>query len=317
MTRHLNSIPSLSGLVDVEAEIKPPTYHRQRLLLYLLEEAGGSLSKIDLQKLLLLYIKESEVKHYSFVPYLYGCYSFLAADDLDLLEKREWLTIKGNQIKIAKSLENQVWAQESVERQKLRNWIVKRPARGSALIREVYHKYPYYAIRSKIKDRSLNPDVLLCINKEIDSFKYSQSTMFTIGYEGIHFEDYINKLICNGVTLLCDVRKNPHSRKFGFSQLTLSTILPKMGIAYKHIPQLGIESEKRRNLKSLKDYENLFLDYSKSLPKNKTYLNRVMNLLRKHNRIALTCFEKESQNCHRHCVTDLLQKNYDLTVIHL
>lgn len=56
--------------------------------------------------------------------------------------------------------------------------------------------------------------------------------VFTIGYEGIHFEEYINKLIRNQVAVLCDVRCNPLSRKFGFSSKMLSSVLPNLGIEY-------------------------------------------------------------------------------------
>ena len=38
---------------------KPPTYHRQRFLLALLQSTGGCLSKLDLQKLLFLSAQEA------------------------------------------------------------------------------------------------------------------------------------------------------------------------------------------------------------------------------------------------------------------
>ena len=47
------------------------------------------------------------------------------------------------------------------------------------------------------------------------------------------------------IGLLCDVRKNPLSRKFGFSKKKLKHITETVGIKYVHIPELGIESDKR------------------------------------------------------------------------
>jgi hypothetical protein len=44
----------------------------------------------------------------------------------------------------------------------------------------------------------------------------------TIGYEGRSLEAFLNLLLQNSVTLLCDVRRNPLSRKYGFSKSTLS-----------------------------------------------------------------------------------------------
>jgi len=51
---------------------KSPTYQRQKMLLFLLEQAGGVMSKLDLHKLLFLYVTETETKHYAFVPYRFG-----------------------------------------------------------------------------------------------------------------------------------------------------------------------------------------------------------------------------------------------------
>ena len=75
--------------------LKAPVYKRQRLLLFFLEAIGEAVSKTDLQKLLFLYHSEQSVEHYAFVPFRYGCYSFLCAYDLDLMEKRGWINAKG------------------------------------------------------------------------------------------------------------------------------------------------------------------------------------------------------------------------------
>jgi len=302
---------------NCQTGIKPPTYHRQRLLLFLLEQAGGTLSRLDLQKLLFLYVQESGTKHYAFVPYRFGCYSFLAADDLDLLHKRDWLTLSDKEINLKRLLRGQSWAVNSEERQTVRRWMAKNNKRGSELIRHVYRRHPWYAIQSEIKENILNPDELERVHQAKTSQAMTEQTLFTLGYEGIHFEEYVNKLIRNNVKLLCDVRRNPLSRKFGFSQRSLSTLLPKMGIQYQHLPELGIESESRQQLNSMSDYEALFAQYRKTLPDRASGLGRVMELLDQQKRIALTCFEKESHCCHRHCVSDFLASRHGLSVVHL
>jgi hypothetical protein len=53
------------------------------------------------------------------------------------------------------------------------------------------------------------------IQKEQAKITKDTTVIYTLGYEGISLEAYINKLIKNDVKLLCDVRKNPLSRKFG------------------------------------------------------------------------------------------------------
>lgn len=310
MTTHSANSP-------IQARTNPPTYHRQRLLLFLLEQAGGTLGRLDFQKLLFLYVKESGTKHYAFVPYRFGCYSFLAADDLELLHKRDWITLSDKEISLKRPLREHGWAVSSEERQVVRRWLPTQTKRGTALIRDIYRRYPWYAIRSEIKESILNPDELECVRQANANETQSEKTLFTLGYEGIHFEEYVNKLIRNNVQLLCDVRHNPFSRKFGFSQKSLATLLPKMGIQYQHLPELGIESKSRKQLNSMSDYEALFAKYRKTLPGRASGLGRVMEMIDQQKRIALTCFEKNAYCCHRHCVSDFLAGQHGLTVVHL
>jgi len=297
--------------------IKPPTYNRQKLLLFLLEQAGGVLKKIDLHKLLFLYIKETGVNHYAFVPYRFGCYSFQAADDLDLLHKRGWLEQGNKELRLKSPIAMLTWVQKNPERDAVRVWLRTKPNRGQSLVQEVYRRFPYYAINSEIKEQLLDSKDLAYVEKAAAIVASSDKTICTIGYEGIQFEEYIDKLIKNGIGLLCDVRKNPLSRKFGFSQRTLSTLLPKFGIEYLHIPELGIDSQNRKDLKTRDDYQALFSDYRKSLPERQIGLSRILQQFKSHHRIALTCFERESQDCHRRCISDFLARHNKLTVCHL
>ena len=52
--------------------------------------------------------------------------------------------------------------------------------------------------------------------------KHASYAFFTIGYEGRAIDEYMNLLLENHVKVLCDVRKNPISRKRGFSKTALS-----------------------------------------------------------------------------------------------
>ncbi len=154
-------------------------------------------------------------------------------------------------------------------------------------------------------------------NSKIALFLKNNSVLFTIGYEGISFEAYANRLLENNIRLLCDVRKNPFSRKFGFSKNIMSNLLQKIGIEYQHIPALGIISAARKNLKTKADYSRLFLDYQASLPQQKDALKQLTDLLKNYRRIAITCFEKEHHQCHRHCISDYLENQNHQKVIHL
>jgi uncharacterized protein (DUF488 family) len=135
--------------------------------------------------------------------------------------------------------------------------------------------------------------------------------LLTIGYEGKSLEGYLNQLLQAGVTLLGDVRRNPLSRKYGFSKVTLSKVCEGVGIRYEHLPELGIASDKRQNLETQKDYDALFLIYEREyLPGQHSALDRIRRwLLDDKQRVALTCFEELPQQCHRHCVAEAIESH--------
>lgn len=80
-----------------------------------------------------------------------------------------------------------------------------------------------------------------------------------------------------------------------------------MGIQYVHLPELGIESAKRRDLYSVESFRMLFKEYEEEyLPHKKMYLDQIHELILKYRRIALTCFESNHKECHRSRVADAL-----------
>jgi uncharacterized protein (DUF488 family) len=130
-------------------------------------------------------------------------------------------------------------------------------------------------------------------------------------------EEYLNRLIKNDVKVLIDVRRNALSMKFGFSKNQLKRYCGNMGIEYVHIPEVGIQSELRQELKSQADYDRLFIRYTNSsLTKTLEYQNQILDLLIINKRIALTCFEANICRCHRkhlaEAVTNLPRWFYEL-----
>lgn len=183
------------------------------------------------------------------------------------------------------------------------------------LIRYTYVKYPFYAIKSAIASQILTDEELAKVAAQVRTF--TEPTLFTIGYEGLSLEAYITKLILNDVRVLCDVRKNAYSQKYGFSKSQLEQACTGVGIEYIHIPQLGIESEERKDLLSQRDYDILFAKYEKTtLKMNESYLNIILDKIKEKGRVALTCFEKEPIQCHRGRVAKKLislpNRKYDL-----
>ena len=142
--------------------------------------------------------------------------------------------------------------------------------------------------------------------------------LYTIGYEGISAEEYMNRLYSKQVKLLVDVRKNSMSMKYGFSKSQLKIMCKKMGIEFLHISELGIESNKRKNLNTPKDYEHLFNEYEQEiLPSKGKELYRLQNLVEEYKRIAITCFEREHTSCHRHKISDHLHAEYGVPIEHI
>jgi uncharacterized protein (DUF488 family) len=292
-----------------------PKYHRQRFILVLLELAGGRLSKMDIQKLLFLSQQETEHPYYDFLPYHYGCYSFQAQSDIELLESRGWLHTEGNDIQL---LEKSTSGMASDELKRASLFAKKyKDYRGTELVRYVYERYPYYAIHSKMAKNILDKHSYDAVIHAGEKLKSKTKELFTIGYEGLSFEKYVNLLTCHDVRLLCDVRRNPLSRKFGFSKGSLSHLLPKLGIEYIHMPELGVASESRNNLETESDYEQLFEAYKKSLIQKKESLGKLNVLLDQYTRIALTCFEKQHDSCHRHCISEYMEDARGIKASHL
>ena len=289
---------------------KKSLYYRQKILLALLKAFGGRLKKTDLQKYLFLFTQEyQQDKSYEFVPYKFGCFSFQSVADLKKLtdigiikagEDWELADKNGYPAHIAtKDHENLI-----LFRDKHKNF------KGNHLVHYVYRRYPYYAINSEIAKELMDEEELKMIEQEKSS--QADYAFFTIGYEGRSFENYLNRLIRNNVRLLCDVRKNAFSRKYGFSKKILSKTLERIGIDYIHMPNLGIASDKRRLLNSQADYDRIFHDYEVcTLKENKVSLNKLYNLFREYKRVAITCFEADSNMCHRKYVAKAMSQHPD------
>lgn len=283
-------------------------FYRQKVLLSVLQAFGGSLSNINLQKYLFLFTQLCQKeKSYEFVPYKYGCFSFQSYADRRKLVERGILS-DGESWSIAEG-QDFVSMLTPSDQGKIRRFAEKyRKVQGNALVKEVYRKYPYFATRSEIAADLMSSAELqeIALQRPINNGK----TLYTIGYEGGTFENYLNRLIENNVRVLVDVRKNPLSRKYGFSKRTMKETSEKLDIEYRHMPELGIVSEKRQELKSKEDYEILFDEYESTvLRENAGALDELIDLVEEKDRIALTCFEAEPCMCHRSRISNAVLKH--------
>ena len=289
-------------------------------MLALIEALDGNVKAIPLQKYLFLFtrLQSEEERVYDFVPYQYGCFSFQANQDLASLAKQGYLEISAQNIRLIQvghySASLDLFEQKYIE-------VVKEKfgkMSQDELIRYTYANFPFYAIKSKIAKELMSDEEMVKINAQKRHF--DDSVLFTIGYEGLSLEQYIKKLILYDVHTLCDVRKNAYSQKYGFSKYTLEKACSGVDIRYIHVPQLGIESDKRQDLRSQKDYDILFDEYERTtLMENKEALMKVRSIIDTDKRVALTCFEKDPKQCHRSRVANALMRlpnvNYELKLL--
>lgn len=264
----------------------------------LLQAFEGHLPKISLQKLLFLFTERQSKRDYDFVPYKYGCYSFSANADLvamvghgQLSEDQASYTKIGseNYVKLLNEKDKKILIDIKNSYSKLTT---------NSLIRLTYLNYQYYSINSVKAKEILTDEQYQSVLKAKPV--NDKTILYTIGYEGISLEEYLNRLIKNDVKVLVDVRNNPLSMKFGFSKKQLKAFCENLGIDYVHIPEVGIQSDQRQELNTQKDYDNLFEIYKKqNLQKTISQQQEILRLLKEKKRIALTCFESNICQCHR------------------
>ncbi len=274
-----------------------------------MQQFGGKLGKIDLQKLLFLFCDSQNEPSYCFIPYNYGCFSFQANQDISTMVKYSQIEESDNhwQVIDKKDYLKELKMKDRIDIVRIYNKF--KDLRGDSLIKFVYKNYPYFAIRSKIARKLLDEEDY---HRVIESVPIMNDvTLFTIGYESKSVESYTNQLIRENIKVLCDVRKNPLSMKYGFSKNQLKNIVENVGIEYIQIPGLGIESDKRKDLKTETDFFELFNDYTlNTLPQKKDEISKLCDILIENKRIALTCFEADYNCCHRSRVSDAISEYF-------
>lgn len=281
-------------------------FYRRKVILALLEVLGDPPpTKTDFQNHLFLFTRKQADPAYDFVPHTDGCYSFSAeADHVPMVRKGllsdddRW--VKRTPATFAGELKKD-------DLRTLRDHQDKYGSlRGRELIQIVYSEYPYYTIHSEITDDVLGSDRANRIRAEYQ--RDVKPGLLTIGYEGRSLEGYVNELIRHRISLLVDVRKNPVSRKFGFSKSTLSSVLRSCNIEYRHLPGLGITSSKRSGLKGSADFQKLFEEYRReTLPRQQEALETIAGWVENDvRRVALTCFERDHASCHRDSVAQAI-----------
>ena len=292
-------------------------FYRRKIILALLQIFDGQLEKIRLQKLLFLFNQSKEKPEYSFIPYRFGCYSYSANADMTVMVRKGILYEDDKKFEKLDQTDylNQIKQDDFTLLSKIKSTYGKMNA--TDLMRYTYMNYPFYAIKSQAKN--------ILTEEEWDTVHQSRTigektVLFTIGYESISLEEYLVRLLKNDVKVLIDVRNNPLSMKYGFSKKSLKKYCNSLSIEYVHIPEVGIKSDQRRALQTQSDYDQLFEAYRENnLTKTIDSQLFILDLLKQHKRIALTCFEANVCQCHRKHLSEAIGKlaGFDYELNHI
>lgn len=291
---------------------------RQRLLLAILEAYGLEIELRKIQQIAFLVNANLSVKYYRFTPVLEGPKSFELEYDVGALHAKGLLNVNDEYLTplLTGELQGLPWDLSSEISRVMEITANKSYEEIAGLI---FRTYPYYALNADLRHGVLTHEEL----NKIEAIRpvAISPTLYTIGYEGVSLEEYINLLIGENVRMLIDVRKNAYSMKFGFSRHILERGLREAGIHYIHLPGLGVDSSKRQQAKTDKEWYNMFQEYfEETLPQHGKELTTIKELLERLNRVAITCYEALPEDCHRSYVARALEAmqgwKYPVTHLH-
>lgn len=140
----------------------------------------------------------------------------------------------------------------------------------------------------------------------------------TIGYEKRSLDEYIDLLLESGVEVVLDVRETAWSHKPGFSKTAFAAGLDAVGIEYVHLRIAGNPKWLREVAGNHAECLEFYRVYVEQHPEVMLSLSETLRDLGvTHRRIALTCFERHPQDCHRGILAEEWAVRNRDDVIHL
>lgn len=141
-------------------------------------------------------------------------------------------------------------------------------------------------------------------------------TIFTIGYEGLDIERFLDVLARHSVETVVDVRELPLSRKAGFSKKSLANVLKMSGRDYVHMVELGCPKSVRDRYREDGDWKRYTQGFMKHLGTQKEAVADLSALATTSNCVLL-CYEADSNFCHRSMVANAVRERSGMTVTHI
>lgn len=275
---------------------------RRNFLHSFIHAIGDARSFIDVHNLAFLYAHEMSTGVYHFVPGPFGPYSFALERDkrslikAGVLEDRTDFRLtepdaapRGNDFLEAMLLSGFSRRAQSIQDP----------------LRKIAVDFPHYAVRADLNRLNLTEGQETRVRTLTPPVR--GPGLLTVGYEKKSLEEVLFALYRENVSVLVDVRRNPISRKAGFSKTALTQACGLMGIRYAPARGLGIASEARRSIKTAEEREELLNRYSAAL-QCKSFEGRLEDLrwMAGRERVALLCFERHACECHRGRIVDAL-----------
>ncbi|MCK9459342.1 MAG: DUF488 domain-containing protein [Proteobacteria bacterium] len=263
---------------------------RQRVLLYLLETAGGRVDHLHATKLAFSLKHDTASRggdaFYDFLPYKFGPFSFALYQEAGKLGQAGLLTDEGKRWKISDEGKKQIGDLPSDVKRDADEVVTKLGRLSSdALLRTVYARHPWFTILSEVTRKERRP--------------VAEPAVYTAGYEGLSVDAFLDRLLRRGIERVIDVRNNPVARRYGFHRRTLQSLCDKLGVEYRHFPELGIRSEDRQTLETSEDYDVLFKAYEHRIARYDSASVREVALLMREKPSVLLCMEADPARCHR------------------
>lgn len=142
--------------------------------------------------------------------------------------------------------------------------------------------------------------------------------LFTLGYEGLDRDTFMQILLDNGVECLLDVRQRPQSRKPGFSKNALSATCIENGLNYRHLAVFGCPLPILYAYREDGDWEKYTAAYLEHL--ELAELKQAIASLASSawdERFCLVCFEADANFCHRSFVAYAVEAAGGPEAVHL
>ncbi|MEV0301345.1 DUF488 family protein, N3 subclade [Streptomyces prasinus] len=138
--------------------------------------------------------------------------------------------------------------------------------------------------------------------------------LWSAGYEGRDIDSFVTSLLDAQIGMVADVRLTPISRKPGFSKTRLGQALGEAGIEYTHLRGLGNPKENRapfwegRITEGRARFRTLLRCEAAQSDLDELAGHALQS------RVAVLCFEKDEERCHRQVVLQTIRKRTSLAV---